>query len=142
MVSLIIFSGVTEPHGDPTPFIVLPLFLMVGLYFTFGRFFMAYHARSLTQYYLTERRAIIRQGIFRRSEQSINLAANSEVRLAKARDGTGTIEFGAGNPFTRMMPRSWEMGMTASRSPAFERIDDPDAVYRQALDLGRGGGAR
>ena len=128
-----------EPtHVDPMAYVVLPLFGFVGLYVTVGRFIVARYARSRTHYYLTERRAIIRTGILRRRERSVNLSATSEIRLNTSRDGTGTIEFGQSSPFYRMMPRSWAFGQSGSLSPAFERISDPEAVYRRVLDLQAG----
>jgi hypothetical protein len=125
------FGGAT--NVDPMAFVMLPIFLLFGLYFAFGRFVVARFVRKATRYYLTDRRAIIRSGIFRRSERSVSLIAVSEIRLSAIRNGFGTIEFGQSSPFYRMMPRSWG-GQFAALCPAFEKIAGAEEVYRQAID--------
>lgn len=122
-------------QNDPIALLMLPLFLLIGIYFAVGRFFVARHARSRTRYFLTDRRAIIREGIFRQQERSINLVGTSEVRIGSIRGGYATIEFGSSNPLYRMMPRSWGLGQSGALSPAFEKISAAEQVYRKILDL-------
>ncbi|MDE2301121.1 MAG: hypothetical protein KGK11_01010, partial [Sphingomonadales bacterium] len=110
----------------------------IGLYFTIGRFFVASWARTRTHYLLTDRRAIIRSGLTGRREQSVALSANAETRITVFRDGFGTIEFGQSSPFYRMMPRSWAVDSSSMLAPAFERIADPQGVYRRVIQVQAG----
>jgi len=119
---------------DPTAYVILPFFVLIGLYFVFGRFIVAMFARKSTSYFLTDRRAIIRSGMFQRSERSVSLQATGEIRLSSIRDGYGTIEFGQSNPFYRMMPRSWG-GQFSALAPAFEKVSGAEDVYRLIINL-------
>ncbi|MFM5893836.1 MAG: PH domain-containing protein [Novosphingobium sp.] len=135
MVTLIFGLALSGNAGkvDPMAFVVLPVFVVAGLYLAIGRFIVAKFVRQSTNYVLTDRRAIIRSGLFRRSERSVSLVAVSEIRLSAIRNGFGTIEFGQSNPFYRMMPRSWS-GQFSSLCPAFEKIPDAEKIYRLAID--------
>lgn len=123
---------------DPLAYVILPLFLAIGIYMAIGRFFVARLSRSRTRYFLTDRRAIIREGIFRTRERSVNLAATGEIRIGAIKESYATIEFGMGSPLYRMMPRSWGMGQSGLLAPAFEKIKDAEQVYRKAIELQHG----
>jgi Bacterial PH domain len=128
---LVAFGVATDV--DPMAYVMLPVFVLVGLYFVFGRFIAARFMRKVTLYVLTNRRAIIRSGLLRRNERSVSLAVVSEIRLSGIKQGFGTIEFGQSSPFYRMMPRSWG-GQFSALCPAFEKIPDAEQVYRKTID--------
>lgn len=121
--------------NDPAEYIILPFFLLIGLYILVGRFLGDMLSRSRTEYALTNRRAIVESGIFRRNTRSINLAATPEIRFRQGRGGRGTIEFGGGSPFA-FVPRNWP-GSAQFMPPAFDGIEDADNVYRLVLDAQR-----
>ena len=126
-----------QKHGDPAAFIIIPFFLLIGLYLGFGRFVVDAFARGRTTYTLTSRRALIDSGLFTKAERSINLAVLPEIGLRERRSGRGTVTFGAngGGPFA-MMPRNWP-GARQFLPPAFDGIDDVRRVYDLALKAQR-----
>jgi hypothetical protein len=134
----VIFTAVSATPAsarDPGFYLIPPLFLLIGLYMLVGRFILDMLSRAKTEYALTNRRAIIETGLFRRSTRSINLAAAPEIRLSEGRSGRGTIEFGSGSPFG-FMPRGWP-GMSRHLSPAFENIENASSIYSTVLDAQR-----
>lgn len=97
-------------------------FVIVGLYFVFGRFLMEAKQRNKTYYGLTSERIIIISGIFRRKLKSINLDSLGEYSLSEKSDKTGTITFGPSNPlFSMFGGMSWP-GMSNHQPPSFEMI--------------------
>lgn len=129
------FFATAHSARDPGFYFIAPLFVFIGVYMLVGRFIVDMFSRAKTEYALTNRRAIIETGLFRRSTRSINLAAAPEIRLAEGRSGRGTIEFGTGSPFGSM-PRGWP-GMSRYQSPAFENIDNASSIYSTVLDAQR-----
>lgn len=104
-------------------------FVLVGLYFIFGRFLVDAWQRTKTYYGLSEQRAIIVSGLFSRNVRSLHLKAVPEVSQTEHGDGRGTIIFGSSGQvwlgFTgRSLPGS-QKGML----PAFERIENAKSVY-------------
>lgn len=125
-------AGSNSPTvADPGFNFILPFFLLIGLYMLAGRFLLDMFSRARTQYALTNRRAIIETGLFRRSTRSISLVAAQEIRLSEGRGGRGTIEFGGGSPFG-FMPRGWP-GMGRYVAPAFENVDNASSIYSTIL---------
>jgi hypothetical protein len=120
-----------QQDADPIGYVMLPFFVLIGIYILFGRFVTDFLVRSRTEYALTNRRAIIESGYFRRIVRSVNLAAAPEIRFQEKRNGRGTIEFGSGAPFG--MPRGWP-GMGQFQPPAFDGIEDARNVYELALN--------
>jgi hypothetical protein len=136
ILSVFIASPQDASGTDPAPYFILPFFLLIGVYILVGRFVIDMAARSRTEYALTNHRAIIESGVFRKSIRSVNLAAAPEIRLREGRGGRGTIEFSSGSPFA-MVPRGWP-GMSQYLPPAFDRIEDAASVYRMIIDAQRG----
>jgi hypothetical protein len=119
----------------PFDWLFWSFFLFIGLYLLVGRFVADMIVRSRTEYALTNRRAIIESGVFRRTTRSVNLAAAPEIRFREGRGGRGTIEFGGTSPFP-FAYRGWP-GWSQFMSPAFEGIEDARSVYQQVLDAQR-----
>jgi PH (Pleckstrin Homology) domain-containing protein len=86
-------------------------FVLFGLYFVLGRFFVDVRQRGRTAYGLTDRRILIVGGAFSRSVKSLQLRTVSDVTLNERKDGSGTITLGPS-------PGS------GSTSPEFDTIDD------------------
>jgi hypothetical protein len=120
---------------DPMTYVVLPFFLLIGLYMLFGRFLVERAARRRTHYILTSQRALIESGLFRRSRRSVSLAAVPEIRFRAGRKGCGTVQFGTPSMFG-MMPPSWP-GASQFLPPAFDDIEGAERVYNLALSAQR-----
>ena len=104
-------------------------FVVVGLYFVFGRFFVEAKQREKTIYGLTSERIIIISGLFRKKVKSLSLKNLSEVSLSEKSDHSGTITFGSGNPLYSMFGgMSWP-GMSQHLPPSFEMIENAKSVH-------------
>jgi len=134
-IVLSIFAmGATDDLRDVPPafWLVIPLFVVVGLYMLIGRFLVDRIARRKTHYYLTTERAIIEAGLFRPDFRSVSLGAVPEIRVQPRRNGRGTVQFGsAATPFG-MLPPNWP-GARQFLPPAFDDIDEAQRVYELAL---------
>ena len=76
------------PSGSPN--VILMFFLLIGVYFTIGRFIHDAVLRRMTSYALTDQRALF----LRRSKlTSLDLAHLPKLELNERSDGTGTIAF-------------------------------------------------
>jgi hypothetical protein len=116
-----------NPAGWVFPLFGIP-FVLAGLYIIFGRFIVDAKMRARTEYALTNRRAIIISGLFARKVRSINLQSTPEITLSEKNDGSGTIAFGAAQPFNWWVQTSiWFP--SASSQPAFEMIEKVRDVY-------------
>ncbi len=116
-------------NGAPTFFTLWGImFVCIGTYFIFGRFFHDSIIRSKTQYFVSDKRIKI---IKNESETSIPIGQWSCLKMEKFNDGTGTIKFAeSGIP----LPNDNDMGVwvqSLDKTPQFYRISDPDYV----LDL-------
>jgi len=104
-------------------------FVLVGLYMIFGRFIYDSKLRANTIYGLTEKRAIIISGMFRRKTTSVNLRNLPEIKVTEKTDGSGNITLGATNAMDFFNGSGWPgMGDT---SPSFDGI--PDVKYVKKL---------
>jgi len=134
MMLLLAFTGEMK-EVDPLAYVIMPVFLIIGLYMLFGRFVVDRAARRRIHYYLTTERAVIEGGMFRPSRRSVSLAAAPEIRFRGRRSGRGTVQFGSANMFG-MMPPSWP-GASQFLPPAFDDIEDAERIYNLALTTQR-----
>ena len=126
----------TSRHNSSNPDIVrylFPLwgipFVAVGLYMIVGRFFVDSAQRRKTAYGITDRRVIIRSGIFTRSTKSLNLRTLSDVTLSERADGNGTITLGAiAGVYSWFYGTSWP-GMGRQQAPCLDTITHAKNVY-------------
>ena len=99
------------------------LFSIMGIYILVGRFIYDAKRRAGTCYGLTNERALIAGGIFRKSLKSIYISNMFNVLCSEESDGTGSIHFG----------NEWgsdRMYRTLYGTPtAFEFIPDCRQVY-------------
>lgn len=71
---------------DPFAYLMLPVFVVIGLYMLVGRFAVDIVARRRTHYMLTDQRAVIESGLFTAHRASVNLAAAAEIQLQGGRE--------------------------------------------------------
>lgn len=119
-------------HGGPIG-LVFPLFgipfVLFGLYFVAGRFFVEALIRRHTHYGITNERIILISGLFARRTQSLNLRTLSEMALSERPDGSGTITFGPPHPLGFWMPAGPWPGTHRFAPAMFERVDRAREVY-------------
>jgi hypothetical protein len=104
-------------------------FILVGLYFTVGRFFVDAAVRAKTSYGVTNQRVVIIRGLTSRKVTSLSLRNLQEIGLEQRSDGSGTITFGPSAPFSTMYRGvSWP-GMDQRMGPAFDMLPNVKSVY-------------
>ena len=94
-------------------------FVLIGLYLIVGRFFWDAFVRGRTEYFLTNRRAMIATTIINRKIKSFQLGPGAEVASTQQGDGSGDITFG-----TRLLgkPQWGSSGITYPGQFTFERV--------------------
>jgi Bacterial PH domain len=126
--------------GSPADFLELwgiP-FVVVGLYFIFGRFFVDAYVRARTHYAVTNQRVLIVTSLWSKQVKSLSLRTLSEMSIHERPDGSGTITFGPGSPANQFTLRS--SAVNSKGPPVFEFVDGVRAVYdviRQAQESRR-----
>jgi hypothetical protein len=115
--------------GAPTFFDLWGLmFVALGLYFVFGRFFVDMWARGSLSYTVTNRRIIIERGGLLSRQTVINLDDLPPVSLRSRGSGRGTIRFGESY-------NVWGRGGFGAWSPAFDptpqfiQIENAQSVF-------------
>jgi len=98
ITALGIFS-VANHHPNSSPIgYVFPLFgipfVLVGLYFIFGRFFFDAAQRRGTWYGITNRRLIISKSSFNSSVNSLDFLTLTNLNLVERKDNSGDVVFG------------------------------------------------
>jgi hypothetical protein len=121
--------------GAPAFFLLFgSVFVVVGLYFIFGRFIADSLKRRSTYYGVTNDRVVILSEFPVRKLKSLNLRTLSDITFSNKSDGTGSITFG---PQALMAPwmggMSWP-GMGQYQGPEFELIKNVKAVYETVRD--------
>ena len=112
-------------------------FVLVGVYFIVGRFFVDARMRSNTYYGLTDRRVLILSGLTSRSVQSTPLRTLHEIGLSEKSDRSGTIVFGSPHPMAAWYQGFAWPGMRQYQTPSFEGIADARAVHSEILNAQR-----
>ena len=108
-------------------------FVLMGLYFIFGRFIFDAKQRENTYYGLTNGRIIIVSGLFSRNSKTLSLRTLSDISLRQSSNGSsGTISFGPLNPMTSWLGGgfAWPGIPTGSN---FELIENVKDVYDKIL---------
>jgi hypothetical protein len=103
-------------------------FVVFGLYFMFGRFWVDARERAATVYAVTSERVVIVYGMFARRVKSLDIGTITDVTLTERGDSAGTITFGPVPPYY-----SWysgaRMGLGTQVVPCFELASEARAVY-------------
>ena len=103
-------------------------FVLVGLYFVFGRFVVDARQRVKTYYGITNERAVIVSGLFQKRIKTLNLDSISDISLTERPDRRGTITFGPTPSFFGSFG-GWWPGMGQPVTPSFEMIEEAREVY-------------
>ena len=129
-------SGVLEAsEGGATPInYTFPLFglpfVIVGLYFVLGRFFVDKSQREKTTYGVSSERVIMKSGLFSSTVKSLSLSTLSEITLKERNDRSGTITFGASQPMSAMFEgMNWWPVTNWYQSRSFDSIPDARKVF-------------
>lgn len=102
-------------------------FVLVGIYFIVGRFFVDAKIRAKTFYAVTDQRVLFVSGVFARRVKSLNLRTLSDLALSEGKSGVGTITFGAGSPLASMYDGLyWPAWYLGSR---FDAIPNARSVF-------------
>jgi hypothetical protein len=110
-------------------------FVLIGLYFIFGRFIEDAARRARTIYGVTDRRAILLTNFLGHNVRSISLSGLDEINLSKKADGRGTITLGPANSGMDWA-RGWP-GAIRGANPAFEGITRAQDVLNIIRDAQR-----
>jgi hypothetical protein len=121
---------------DPATAVFLGVFLLAGLYFVVGRFFVDAWLRRKTFYAVTDQRVLIITEAFSRKVRSLSLRTLPEMTLLARGDGSGDIQFGTPSPYEMWGGAGWP-GMGAYQSARFEIIPDVRAVFNLIQDTQR-----
>jgi len=100
-------------------------FIAVGVYMLIGRYVFDWFNRSAMFYGVTDRRAIVLSGMYRRSVHSIDFVSLSGLKLDERADGSGTISFGDQPIGYSQQWAAWG-GRSANQ---FFRVSDVKRVY-------------
>ncbi len=110
----------------------IPIF-SIGLYLSFGRFFIDSYKRNKTIYAVTTNRIIFLSKITKLKLFSLSIATLGVVGISEKKDGSGTILFGAktylSSYFNRHKMAVWTSLNSGPFVPSFEFIDDVRKVY-------------
>jgi hypothetical protein len=104
-------------------------FVVVGLYFVFGRFFVEARQRNKTYYGLTDKSIIIVSGLFHKKIRRLNLRTLSDLSLNESKENRGTITFGPTPPFYSWFGGGGWPGMGHMAVPSFDMIENARSVY-------------
>ena len=103
-------------------------FVVIGLYFIFGRFWVDAKQRENTIYGITENRIIIKSGIFTKEIKSLNIRTLSDISVREKVGGMGTISLGPPTSYGM-----WGSGMMwwpgVPKQPCLEFITNVKQVY-------------
>ena len=116
-------------HG-PLIFMIWGIpFVLVGIYFTVGRFFVDAAIRAKTSYGVTNQRIVIIYGLLSRKVTSLPLRNLQEIGFKQRSDGSGTITFYPSVPFSWLYRKfSWP-GMDQRMGPGFYMLPHAKPVY-------------
>jgi hypothetical protein len=125
------FALFVIPWGAGVPILFALAFKIVGLYLIAGRFVVDMIRRSMLQYGLTDRSAVILSSFMGGSKRVVDLWSAPEISLRSRGGDEGSIYFDIlPTPFDRNNFQPWGAGPSV---PAFEFIPDAQRVYQLAL---------
>lgn len=138
-VSVLGMGGFGSSNDGPPIFFALfgiP-FVLMGLYFVFGRFIYKDWKKSVTYFALTDQRALIVSKGFSKNLQAVRLDNVPTINKSIRRNGVGTISFGNSSFLVSMYQNTGLefFGVFYGASPpCFYDIRNAEAVYRQLAD--------
>lgn len=113
----------------------LPLFgipfVLIGLYFVFGRFLYKRFKKKNTFYAITNKRVLIVTNLKNKSMQSKYINTINSINYSQKNNGMGTIRFGEFNLFADMYENTGLVFFSLGKPTlAFFDIDDVQKIYR------------
>ena len=116
--------------GAPAFFLLFGgAFVVVGIYFIFGRFIVDSLTRRSTYYGVTDDRVLIVSEFPTSKTKSLGLTTLTDVTFTSKSDQSGSISFGAQHPMADMFGGMNWPGMGAYQGPRFDMIDNVKSVY-------------
>jgi hypothetical protein len=109
-------------------------FVLIGLYFIFGRFIVDSKQREKTFYGVTDKRVIILSGLFSKKANSLAIRLLSDISLKEKSDGSGTVVLGQENPMEAMYSGMAWPGMKKT-TPRLESIQEAKKVYNTIREI-------
>jgi len=109
-------------------------FVLAGLVFVFGRFFIDAKLRAGTYYGFTADRIIIKSGIFKKTIKSLNIKTLPHIEYVERSDKSGTISIGPKNSMV-MFSGMGDWGHGIKATPTMELIQDVRQVYNKIIAL-------
>lgn len=112
-------------------------FVLVGLYFMVGRFWVDARQRAATVYAVTSERVVIVSGLLSRRVKSLNIDTLSDVSLTERAGGGGLITFGSMPfPFGWFAVTGWP-GLGQDLVPSLELSSGAREVYETIREARR-----
>lgn len=109
-------------------------FILVGLILVFGRFLFDSKRRKNTFYGLTNKRLILKTGIFSSKIRSIDFASMTNLEMVEKADGSGTISWGINQLF--FSTYSGMNGLKGLKTPPIvEMIPDVKILFNKLRQL-------
>lgn len=105
-------------------------FVVIGIYFIAGRFYVEAKQRAKTFYAVTSERVLIISGLAQRKVKSLALRTLSDVSMTESKDGTGSISFGQSFPFASLFWGMYWPGMEQFSGARLDTIDNAKQVYQ------------
>jgi hypothetical protein len=106
-------------------------FAIMGIYLVAGRFYLDARKRKNTIYGITNKRIIIKSGVFSREIQSFNIKALPQLILELKNDASGTISLA---PSNYQMTNSTQFPFM-KQQPGLEFIENAQEVYDLIVKL-------
>jgi hypothetical protein len=118
------------------------MFVLVGMFFVFGRFLADAWVRSGVRYALTDQRVLISRSAPFSNFAAVGLAQLPDLQLSERGGGSGTIRFGSSR--SPWQAQNWGLWMPSlAATPQFLAIADArrvfDMVQQAAAKAGRPG---
>ena len=104
-------------------------FVLAGVYLIVGRFVVDAWQREKTFYGVTNEHIIIVSGLLNRKVKTLNLRTLSDLSLSERSDRSGTITFGATNPYSSWFGGMAWPGVGQIVTPGFEMLQNAKTVY-------------
>jgi hypothetical protein len=124
-----------ETNGADAP-IIFPLFgipfVIIGLYFIFGRFIYKKWKKQRTYYAITNKRVLIITNTKNRNVEAEFISSIPAINYSQKDSGAGSIRFGSFNFMTDMYSNTgmdFLSGFSGKTSPAFFDINNVKEVY-------------
>jgi len=134
----ILWTTAMAASGAPVFFWLFGVpFIILGLYFVFGRFIHVGMAAARTFYALTDKRIMIVTGLISKRFTSLDIRDIPVINLRLRRGGVGDIQFGNPSPFMEQFANFPNMCIYGNQIPAFKNIENVEGMFNEIRELKR-----